>query len=364
VYNFLINFYKNFECYSWVRIFMVNDIESQLSKKEIDDLNRLIGEFCQGEKRALAKLISAIENTPTLGQYLFSKISELNGFQPLSHSYVIGITGPPGSGKSTLVDSIAKKVAESGKSVGILCVDPTSPFSGGAFLGDRIRMKTSITSNPDIFMRSIASRGISGGLSRAVFDITILFEAFGKDIILIETVGAGQCEVDISEIAYTTIVVSVPGLGDHIQIQKAGILEIADIYVVNKKDLGGDEIAVALDLMLDDFDSLGMERKWRPPVIQTNAITYEGVDDLLAKVWVHKQHLESNGQLNERKKLKLRNKINHILLTAIENHIRSDILTEKDLDDMVNQVFGNQIGLYTAAIGKFKEYLQKNKIDS
>lgn len=320
------------------------------------DLEKLIKEFKEGKKRALARLITLVENEPVLAKDIFKHFDQF-----LEKSYIIGITGPPGSGKSTIIDLLAKKIVDQGKSIGIISVDPTSPYSGGAFLGDRIRMKHSVATDPNMFMRSIASRGVSGGLSRAVFDISLLFEAFGKDIIIIETVGAGQAEVDIFEMANTTIVMSVPGLGDHIQVQKAGIIEIADILVVNKKDLGGDDVAVALDLMLDDVFSHSMSSGWRPPVIMTNAISGEGVDELLEEIWKHKQHIELTGILDEKRRHKIEKKLNDIILTEIESYIQKNIMSEEKLKNMMSQIEKKEKGLYEAAYEVFQKYLKESK---
>ncbi|MHA1144034.1 MAG: methylmalonyl Co-A mutase-associated GTPase MeaB [Candidatus Helarchaeota archaeon] len=320
------------------------------------DLEELIKQFKEGKKLALSRLITLVENDPILAKEIFKHFNNL-----LEKAYVVGITGPPGAGKSTLVDIMAKKIVEKGKSVGIISVDPTSPFSGGAFLGDRIRMKHSVASDPNVFMRSIASRGVSGGLSRAIFDITLLFEAYGKDIIIIETVGAGQSEVDIFEMAYTTIVVSVPGLGDQIQVQKAGIIEIADILVVNKKDLGGEDVAVALDLMLDDVFSYGMGQGWRPPVVMTNGITGEGVDLLIEEIFNHKRHIELTDILEKKKRHKIKKKIHDIILTTIEDYINKNIINEEKLEEVLKRIEKKEVGMFEAAYDIFDEYLEKLK---
>ncbi len=187
------------------------------------DIDTLISRFKKKNKIALAKLITIIENEPERAHEIFKHFEDIK-----QDSYIIGITGSPCVGKSTLTGEITKRLMEEGKSVGIICVDPTSPFSGGAFLGDRVRM-TSISLHPNVFLRSLASRGYKGGISRAVFDISLLYEAFGMDVIIIETVGVGQAEFDVYNLAYTIIVVLVPGYGDAIQMQKAGIIEIGDV---------------------------------------------------------------------------------------------------------------------------------------
>ena len=195
-----------------------------MSLKVSYDFDSLISRFKKKDKIALAKLITIIENEPEKAHEVFKH------FEDVKHdSYIIGITGSPGVGKSTLTGAICKNLLDEGKRIGIICVDPTSPFSGGAFLGDRVRM-TNISLHPNVFMRSLASRGYKGGISRAVFDISLLYEAFGMDLIIIETVGVGQAEFDVYNLAYSVVVILVPGYGDAIQMQKAGIIEIGDIY--------------------------------------------------------------------------------------------------------------------------------------
>ena len=302
------------------------------------DIDTLITKFKQKDKIALAKLITIIENEPERAHEIFKH------FEDTKHdSFIVGITGSPGVGKSTLTGEICKKLLEDGKSVGIICVDPTSPFSGGAFLGDRIRM-TDISLHPNVFMRSLASRGYKGGISRAVFDISLLYEAFGMDLIIIETVGVGQAEFDIYNLAYTVLVVLVPGYGDAIQMQKAGIIEIGDIYDINKKDLGGEDVAAQVDLMLDDST---FQSGWRPPVSMTDAISGEGIDDLIQNIWDHKEHLELSELINEKKKNRFSYKIKELIYSKIEKLISENFINETEINEIVNQAIDD---------GKFKIY--------
>lgn len=302
------------------------------------DIDTLISRFKNKNKIALAKLITIIENEPERAHEIFKH------FEGKSHdSYIIGITGSPGVGKSTLTGEISKKLLEDGKSVGIICVDPTSPFSGGAFLGDRIRM-TDISLHPNIFLRSLASRGYKGGISRAVFDISLLYEAYGMDVIIIETVGVGQAEFDIYNLAYSVVVVLVPGYGDAIQMQKAGIIEIGDLYNINKKDLGGEDIAVQIEIMLDDTV---FKRGWRPPVSMTDAISGEGVEELIQNIMDHKEHLELSEAINEKKKNRFTYKIKELIYSKIEKLISESFIDEKEINEIVNHAVDD---------GKFKIY--------
>ena len=302
------------------------------------DFDTLINKFKQKDKIALAKLITIIENEPERAHEIFKH------FEDIKHdSFIVGITGSPGVGKSTLTGEICKKLLEDGKSIGIICVDPTSPFSGGAFLGDRVRM-TDISLHPNVFMRSLASRGYKGGISRAVFDISLLYEAFGMDLIIIETVGVGQAEFDIYNLAYTVVVVLVPGYGDAIQMQKAGIIEIGDIYDINKKDLGGEDVAAQVDLMLDDST---FQSGWRPPVSMTDAISGEGVDDLIQHIWGHKEHIELSELLNEKKKNRFSYKIKELIYSKIEKLISENFINEEEINEIVKHMVDD---------GKFKIY--------
>jgi LAO/AO transport system kinase len=306
--------------------------------KAVYDLDTLINKFKNKDKIALAKLITIIENEPDKAHQIFKH------FEEISHdSYIIGITGSPGVGKSTLTGQISKKILEEGKTIGIICVDPTSPFSGGAFLGDRVRM-TDISLHPNVFLRSLASRGYKGGISRAVFDISLLYEAYGMDVVIIETVGVGQAEFDVYDLAYTIVVVLVPGYGDAIQMQKAGIIEIGDVYDINKKDQGGEDIAVQIEMMLDDTV---FQSGWRPPVSMTDAINGEGIDDLIQNIWDHKEHVELSGLIKEKKKNRFKHKIKELIYSKIENLISKSLINETEINNIIEHAIDD---------GKFKIY--------
>jgi LAO/AO transport system kinase len=302
------------------------------------DIDALITNFKNKDKIALARLITIIENEPDKAHEIFKH------FENIKHnSYIIGITGSPGVGKSTLTGVICKKLLDEGKRIGVICVDPTSPFSGGAFLGDRVRM-TNISLHPNVFVRSLASRGYKGGISRAVFDISLLYEAFGVDLIIIETVGVGQAEFDIYNLVYSVVVILVPGYGDAIQMQKAGIIEIGDIYDVNKKDLGGEDIAVQIEMMLDDST---FQSGWRPPVSMTDAISGEGVDELVQNIMDHKEHLELSESIDEKKKNRFRYKIKELVYSKINKIISESFLNEEEINEIINHALDD---------GKFKIY--------
>ena len=198
--------------------------------------------------------------------------------------------------------------------------------------------------HPDVFIRSIASRGMVGGLSRAVFDICRLYEAYGKDLVIIETVGAGQSEIDVFKFAYSIVVVSVPGYGDSIQVQKAGIIEIADILLVNKCDLGGEDIAAQLEVMLDDASD--RQSGWRPPVIMTNSINGDGIEELIEEIWKHKEHMELSGLLEKRKLRQIKSKIIEVLYFGLEKFIRDNILSEEKLNEIADKIANQELNVY------------------
>jgi LAO/AO transport system kinase len=278
-------------------------------------MNPLADRLIHGDRRALARLLTYVENEHPEGEVALAAL-----FPHTGRAHIIGITGAPGAGKSTLVTALAKALRAKGKSIAILAVDPTSPFTGGAILGDRIRM-IDLTNDPGVFIRSMATRGSLGGLSRATRDAVRLFDAAGYEIVLIETVGAGQSEVEIARIAQTVLVVEAPGMGDDIQAIKAGILEIADVLVVNKADRPGVDTTVrALKLMLElghpalraNMDSHhgrtyaltpepqvpnGDGALWIPPIVQTTATTGDGVAPLIDAIDEHRAYLHASGAL-------------------------------------------------------------------
>src|SRR5215470_9977261 len=246
-------------------------------------LNLLLERFAQRDRLALARLITLVENRAAQVSSVMERIYAQTG-----HAYVIGVTGAPGAGKSTLVNRLIAKYRAQDKLVAVLAIDPSSPFSGGAVLGDRVRM-TDHFKDQAVYIRSLSSRGSHGGLSRAAREIVKLLDAFGHDVIVIETVGVGQTELSVMDLADTTVVVTVPEGGDSVQVMKAGLNEIADVFVVNKADReGADRIKAELELSVH-LRPAGTE--WRPPVIMTQAAADKGIDLLVSAIDKHRQYL-------------------------------------------------------------------------
>ncbi|MGI6683926.1 MAG: methylmalonyl Co-A mutase-associated GTPase MeaB [Bacillota bacterium] len=301
-----------------------------------DLLNRVL----QGDRRAAARMITMIENDEEAKNEFMSKIYPYTG-----NAYIIGITGSPGAGKSSLTDKLVSEIRRVGLSVAIIAIDPTSPFTGGAILGDRIRMQ-SHSLDPDVFIRSMGTRGSLGGLSRATNEAVKVMDAFKKDIIIIETVGVGQSEFDIMHIANTTLVVLTPGAGDAIQTIKAGIMEIADIFVVNKSDLdGADRVKMEVEAMLDMKKSKG----WRPPVVQTVSTTGSGIKELWTRTLDHKTHLESSGALLAQRKKRLKEEVREILEHELKKHIWRAVGVSGELEKLAESIYQKEIDPYTAA---------------
>ena len=287
---------------------------------------------------ALSKAITAVENEYEEAVEVMCKLYPHTG-----NAYVIGITGPPGAGKSTLTDKLAKEYRSRGKTVGIVAIDPTSPYSGGAILGDRIRM-VELSMDEGVFIRSMATRGSLGGLSQKTADAVKLMDAFGMDIVIVETVGVGQSEVDIVKTADTTMVVLVPGLGDDIQAIKAGILEIGDLFTINKADREGvDRLNIEIEMMLElNPKSVA----WRPPINRTIASNNEGVAQVVDSIEEHAKYMRESKELQERRAGRIRTEVFAMIDDRINRHIAKTVINTPEFDQTVVKLQNRETNPY------------------
>ena len=319
-----------------------------------EELEGLIDLALKGDKKAIARLITLVENDEEKAKEVIQRVYPLTG-----KAYVVGVTGPPGSGKSTLLDKLIKLARDEGHRVGVIAVDPTSPFTGGALLGDRLRMQRHST-DPGVFIRSMATRGALGGLAKATNDAIKVLDASGYDLIFVETVGVGQIEVDIVKTADTVVLVTVPGLGDEVQAIKAGLMEVADIFAINKADREGVEMVylelkMALEFEKDKWKELG----WEPPIVETTAFTLKGVKPLWEAIKGHREYMESSGRLRERRAFRAREEVKTIIASSIARKVE-ERLAEGEAKELIEEVVERKLDPYSASqivMEKLKEDL-------
>ncbi len=293
-----------------------------------------------GDKRALARAISLVENDDPEGWALVSEV-----FPRTGRATIAGFTGPPGVGKSTLIGALVKSARQRDREVAVLSIDPSSPFTHGALLGDRIRLVDHFL-DQGVFIRSMASRGSLGGLSEASLQAALLMDAAGKDDVFLETVGVGQAEVDIIDHADTVVLVLSPGSGDSIQALKAGVMEIPDVIVVNKSD------HPMIEAMVRDVRSvlsLGPPQSWRIPIVQTQASTGEGVEELVERMAEHRSHIEEEGTLEERRRRNLRSEVMALATLRLRRRLEASLSTDPSVADLFEEVVTRRLDPATAA---------------
>jgi LAO/AO transport system kinase len=293
----------------------------------------------EGDRRALARAITLVENGDPLAYELVREV-----YPDTGSAYVVGVTGPPGVGKSSLIAALVRQIREAGSTVGVISVDPSSPFTKGALLGDRIRLSEHFL-DPGVFIRSMGTRGHLGGLAEATLQALLVLDAAGKDIVFVETVGTGQSEVEVIGIADTVLLVLMPGSGDSIQALKAGIMEIPDVIAINKKD------HPAAKTMLNEVRSiltLDKERAWKPPIVLTEAVNGEGVSDLWAKVEAHRAHLDDEGLLEERRRRNLAGEVFAVASARAKAHLERAVEGDPELRRLLDEVQKRELDPLTA----------------
>ena len=303
----------------------------------------LVEKALAGDRRALARLLSLVEDDGPQAQEALAVLHPHTG-----RAHIVGVTGAPGTGKSTLVNELAKRLRARGTTVGIVAVDPTSPFTGGAILGDRVRMRD-LAGDPGIFIRSMATRGSLGGLARATGDAVKVLDAVGFQTILVETVGVGQAEVDVARTAHTVVVVEAPGLGDDVQALKAGLLEIADILVVNKADRpGAGQTALALEATLGlGWNNSNAADGWRPPILKTVALDGTGVEAVVEAIDAHRAFLQQSGLWVQKEQERVRADLMQALHREMLDRLIEQV-GEAEIDRWVGRIVAREVDVYTA----------------
>jgi len=303
-------------------------------------MSDLSSSVLNGDLRSIARLITLVENDSSDAIESMKKIHKHTG-----RAHVIGVTGVMGSGKSSLIFELAYSYRKQGKKVGVIAIDPTSPFTGGALLGDRVRMMD-LSADDGVFIRSMGTHGMLGGLTSAVYDVVEILDAAGMDIILVETVGVGQAEVDIVKIADTTLVVLVPGLGDSIQTIKAGLMEIADIFVVNKADRSGvEQIVAEIESMLD----ISCKTDRRIPVVKTSAKESIGISDLLDEIENHMTYLRKSKVFETKRRKRYEAELTEIIRKRLMGFIFDESKLKKKVEFLIDQISRKELDPYTAA---------------
>ena len=300
----------------------------------------LVQPLLEGDKRALARAISLVEDDDPEGWKLVREVYPRTG-----KAAVIGFTGPPGVGKSTLIGRLVANARKQGRDVAVLSIDPSSPFTQGALLGDRIRL-TEHFLDPGVFIRSMASRGSLGGLSEATLQAALLMDASGKDEVFLETVGVGQAEVDIIDHADTVVLALMPGSGDSIQALKAGVMEIPDVIVVNKSD------HPLTDTMVREIRSvlsLGPKTSWRVPIVRTQAAAGEGIEELAERIAEHRQHIIEEGTLEERRRRNLRNEVMELATVRLRRRLEASVRADEELQQLLDEVVSRRLDPASAA---------------
>ena len=302
--------------------------------------DELASQLLAGDKRALARAISLVENDDPEGWRLVREVYPRTG-----RAAMVGFTGPPGVGKSTLIGALVKSARERGREVAVLSIDPSSPFTQGALLGDRIRLADHFL-DPGVFIRSMASRGSLGGLSEATLQAALLMDAAGKDDVFLETVGVGQAEVDIIDHADTVVLVLMPGSGDSIQALKAGVMEIPDVIVVNKAD------HPLTDTMVREIRgvlSLGPKASWKVPIVRTEAARGEGVNELVEKLAEHREHIQAEGTLEERRRRNLMNEVMELATVRLRRKLEESVREDETVQELFGEVVKRRLDPATAA---------------
>jgi LAO/AO transport system kinase len=292
-----------------------------------------------GDRRALARAITLVENSDPLAYELVRELYPETG-----HAYSVGITGPPGVGKSSLIAALIRHIRPQDTTIGVVSIDPSSPFTHGALLGDRIRLADHFL-DPGVFIRSMGTRGHLGGLAEAALQALLVLDASGRDLLFLETVGTGQSEVEVIGVADTVVLVLMPGSGDSVQALKAGIMEIPDVIVVNKRD------HPAAKTMLNEVRSilsLDKDRDWRPPIVLTESIKGEGIEDLWGKVVEHREHLESNGLLEERRRRNLAGEVFAVASARAKTHLEEAVAEDPELRRLLDEVKRRELDPLTA----------------